>query len=717
MGLPARRTLTRGGYASPYMTTIPPVVPVPAEVPAESSGLDDPRWYVNRELSWLEFDRRVLAEALDGRNPPLERVRFLAIASSNLDEFYTTRVGWLKRVAQTGGQVRTPDGMSVPEQLDAVRERGAALRLEIERCWIESLAPVLREAGIQIVTYGSLPETARTRLTAYFLGEIFPVLTPLVVDPAHPFPFISGGSLSLVVSVRDPRTGQLRFARVKVPPNRPRLVDVGGLRFVLLEELIAVHLHTLFPGVEVSDVRMLRVLRNTDFETPGEAADDLLEMIAGELQRLRFASAVSVEVDGELPPVRLPLLLDELGLEPADVVTARGPLGLANMTEIANLQMPDLAYQPYLPATPQTFRRVSGRGALFSAIQRNDLLVHHPYESFDATVVRFVREAAEDPSVLAIKQTMYRTSPDSPILEALIDAATRGKQVAVLVELSARADEANNIEWARRLEEAGVHVAYGNPQRKIHSKICLVVRDDVQGVRTFAHIGTGNYNSRTARVYTDLGMFTADREICADIIQVFNYLTGLSDTLATKRLLVAPSSLRAQLKQRVQREIAHAQAGRPARLIFKMNALEDAEFTRLLYEASQAGVQVDLIVRGICRLRAGVPGLSERIRVVSIIGRFLEHSRVYCFENGGEPEYFIGSADLMKRNLDDRIEVVTPVRDPALTAHLRELLDLSLAERRQAWELNDTVWQRDPAAPDPGIHAILLDRAPFDLSR
>jgi polyphosphate kinase len=693
-----------------------PTSPVGAQT-SPSAAVEAASPLLNRELSWLEFNRRVLAEARDERNPTLERVRFLAITASNLDEFYTTRIGWLKRIALPNPDTRTPDGMTVAEQLPVIRERAAELRADIGRTWVESLLPALRTHGVKVVAHASLPDESQSRLAMYFLNTIFPVLTPLVVDAAHPFPFISGGSLSLIFSVRDPRSGQVRLARVKVPQNLPRLVDAGGLRFILIEDLIAAHLHTLFPGVEIADVRLLRVLRSTDLEASGEQGEDLLEMIEGGLQRLRFAPAVAIELDGDLPQPRLQLLLQELQLEAADASVVPGPLGLADMMEVANIQMGDLTFPPFVAAVPEAFRRVTGTGSLFAAILRNDLLVHHPYESFDATVVRFVREAAADPAVLAIKQTMYRTSPDSPILESLIEAAARGKQVAVLVELSARADEATNIDWARRLEEAGVHVAYGNPDRKIHSKLCLVVREEVKGVRAFAHIGTGNYNSRTARVYTDLGLFTADREICSDVIRVFNHLTGLSDHLETSRLLVAPLNLRSELEHRVHREIAHAEAGRPAHLIFKMNALEDAGFVGLLYKASRAGVQVDLIVRGICRLRAGVPGLSENIRVVSIIGRFLEHSRIYYFQNDDAPEYFIGSADLMKRNLDDRIEVLTPVLDPALTARLSDILRRCLDERRQAWQLRDSLWERDPDAPALGIHETLLARAPFDMVR
>ena len=679
--------------------------------PGADWNLDDPGLYANRELSWMDFNRRVLEEAYDSRNPLLERVRFLSIAAANLDEFYSKRIGWLKRVIQTDPHFRTVDDLTVAEQLALVLQRCREQRSEMDRCWNQVLSPALAEHGARIVPFEELGGDARQKLTDYFTSAILPVLTPLVVDPAHPFPFISGGSISLALTVRDPRSGRERFARVKVPQNRPRVVPVADYQFVLLEDLIESHLHKLFPGVEVTDVRSVRVLRSIEVGESSEESDDLLELMEHELRRRRMAAAVGLEIGGELPPARLQLLLDELELSADDVVYSDSPLALADLSQIASLPMPDLTFVPFMPAIPVAFRTASRRGSLFTAIRRNDLLVHHPYESFDSTTARFVREAAQDPTVLAIKQTMYRTSPDSPVFQSLIDAAGRGKQVAALVELSARFDEANNIEWARRLEEAGVHVAYGNPNLKIHSKICLVVREESPSVTMYAHIGTGNYNSRTAKVYTDLGLFTADPTICNDLVTVFNYLTGLSETLDTNALLVAPASLRSGLEQRVRREIEAARQGRPARVVFQMNALEDHRFTRLLYEAAHAGVKVDLIVRGICRIRPGLEGLSENIRVVSVIGRFLEHARIYRFENGGRPEYFIGSADVMKRNLDERIEVLTPIRQAEHQRRLEQILTALLEDDRQAWTLNDRAWSRDPASTDAGIHATMLARA------
>lgn len=675
--------------------------------------LDDPALYLNRELSWLDFNDRVLAEALDTRNPLLERVKFLAITASNLDEFYAKRVGWLHRMRKPGGHSRTVDGLTIAEQRALVVARCLAVRHAVERCWREDLVPALALQDIRIVPFAGLDLPTRSRLGAYFEEAIFPILTPLVVDPAHPFPFISSGSLSLALNVRHPESGQDRFARIKVPQNRARLIDAGDGRFVLLEDLIGAHVDMLFPGMEVTERHVLRVLRSIETGDTGEEADDLLELIESELRRRRLADAVSLEITGELAAGRMELLLGELGLTPDEVYAADGPLGIADFFQLAALPRPGLCEPPFVPAIPSEFASAAEPLSIFATIRAHEALVHHPYESFDATVVRFIEEAAADPAVLAIKQTMYRTSPDSPILEALIDAAGRGKQVAVIVELTARFDEANNIEWARRLEDAGVHVAYGEPNLKIHSKICLVVREEPDGVTMYAHIGTGNYNSRTARIYTDLGLFTANADICADLVRIFNRLTGFADGIETRELLVAPTNLRAALESRVRREIEAARAGRPARIIFKMNALEDREFTRLLYEASRAGVQVDLIIRGICRLRPGIAGLSENVRVVSVIGRFLEHSRIFMFHNGGASEYFIGSADIMKRNLDERVEVLTPVRQPAHQNQLQDFLEFMLADERQGWRLHDRTWSRDPSNTGPGTHATLLARAPF----
>ncbi len=684
------------------------------QLPEQPLDLADPSLYLNRELSWLEFNERVFAQVSDRRNRLLERVKFLAITASNLDEFATKRVGWLKRMLKADPRMRTVDGLSVAEQLNLVIDACVDMRQRMDAAWKDVLTPELAAHGIRIVRFDDLDVTERGRLREYFEQAIFPVLTPLVVDPAHPFPFLSGGSLSLGLNVRHPSSGQDRFARVKVPQNRPRFVQAGNLDFVLLEDLIAAHVHLLFPGMEVTSWQVLRVLRSAEIGSPGEESDDLLELIERELRRRRLADAVALEVTGDLPAARREMLLEELMLTDRDVYQTEGPLGLADLMQFASLPIPDLFDPPFTPSVPSAFVVLKDEpGSFFNVIRERDILVHHPYESFDATVVRFVDEAADDPAVLAIKQTMYRTSPDSPILASLIDAAGRGKQVAVLVELTARFDEANNIEWARKLEDAGVHVAYGNPNQKIHAKCCLVVREEVAGVTMYAHIGTGNYNSRTARLYTDLGLFTADPVICADLVQLFNHLTGFGTMHDPRELLVAPISLRRELESRIRREMEHARAGRPARLTFKMNALEDRELTEALYEASRAGVRVDLIVRGICRLRPGLPGLSENVRVVSVVGRFLEHSRVYRFDNGGSPEVYIGSADIMKRNLDERVEVLAPVRAPDLRAQLDALLEMLLADSRQGWTLHDRTWRRDASVIEPGTQANLLALAPF----
>ena len=681
-----------------------------SEVPID---LDDPGLYLNRELSWLDFNDRVLAEAQDPRNPLLERVKFVAITSSNLDEFYAKRIGWLQRLLRTNPARRTVDGLSVAAQLMQAKERCAAMRHATDELWMRELRPALAAAGVRIVSFDSLNDAEQAELGEHFKRMVLPVLTPLVVDPAHPFPFISGGSLSLVIELTDPASGIGRFARIKVPPNRPRFIEIGDGRFMPIEEVIGAFLHLLFTGVEVLGWNMVRVLRSADIGEPGEAAQDLRELIESQLEQRRLASAVALEAPAALPPAHLRLLLDELDLDESDVIEVEDLIGKDALMQIGTLPRPDLSVPPFTPAVPSSFANMKDHAALFALLRERDVLVSHPYESFDATVARFVAAAAHDPQVLAIKQTLYRTSPDSPVLESLIDAAGKGKQVAVVVELSARFDEANNIEWTRRLEQAGVHIAYGSPALKVHSKTCLVVREEESGLRLYAHIGTGNYNSATARVYSDLGVFTSDLGICSDLVTVFNHLTGSSARPVTNHLVVAPTTLRRDFEQRVRREIEHARNGKPARVAFKINALEDARFTRLLYEAAQAGVQVDLIVRGICRLRPGLEGLSERVRVVSVVGRFLEHSRIYYFENDGDPEYFIGSADLMERNMDERLEILTPIRQPDLREQLHGILDSQLADCRQGWELCDSTWERDPHCTRPGGHAELLARAPF----
>ena len=691
-----------------------PHPPAPAAPPAlDIDALPARELYANREISWLDFNDRVFAEATDPRNPLRERVRFLAIAASNLDEFYAKRVGWLQSRLRHGDDEETIDGLGVREQLHIVRQRGETMRHRYAACWREELAPGLAAAGVPVSAYADLTAVQRARVREYFVRDVFPVLTPLVVDPAHPFPFISGGSLSIGANVTDPETGDVRFARIKVPDNRPRFVEAGDGVYVAIEEVIGAHLDLLFPGAAFSDWWLMHVLRNADIDTPGEAADDLREVVGTMIERRRMAAPVCVELSADPGGARGRVLRRELGLADEDVLVLPSPLRLSDITELADAAGDAPAFVTPAPAIPGAFQEADTGDDLFATLRAREVLVHHPYESFDASVARFMRAAAVDPRVLAIKQTMYRTSPDSPLLEAAIRAATLGKQVAVIVELTARFDEANNIEWARRLEDAGVHIAYGRPNRKIHSKMSLVVRDEPDGVRLYGHIGTGNYNSTTARVYTDLGLFTSDPAVCNDLLSIFNHLTGYGRFPATRQIVLSPTGLRTALAERIEREIAHARAGRPARIVFKMNALEDQAFTRLLYAAGQAGVQVDLIVRGICRLRPGVPGLSDNVRVVSVIGRFLEHSRVYYFANDGAPEYFIGSADLMKRNLDERVEATAPIRDPRHQAHLDHLFDTMLADERQGWRLADRTWSRAEESEQPGTHVALLRDAPF----
>jgi polyphosphate kinase len=710
--------LTLGRHAPPMDATQESAGPMTLEAHAPvldgaAVSLDEPALYANREISWLDFNDRVLWEARDPRNPLLERIRYLAITASNLDEFVSKRMGWLRLMMRSDAARRTVDGLTIAEQHGLVRDRVQAMQAEIDGLWRGTLEPMLHEHGVRVVRFSTLDEDARARLREYFMTAIYPVLTPLVVDPSHSFPFISGASLSLALTVRADEDRR-HFARVKVPPNRPRFVQATEGTFVRLEELIEAHLDELFPGAEVEGSGVIRVLRSSEVGTPGEDAADLVELMEDTLARRRMAEAVSLEVLGDMPEARLSLLLGVLRLAPEDVYESQVMLGLADLHQLASLPIAGQSFPPFTPALPTPLAPSEDEDhQIFAALRTDDVLVHHPFESFDQSVARFIQAAAEDPHVLAIKHTTYRTSPDSPTLGALIEAAGRGKQVAVLVELAARFDEANNIEWARRLEAAGVHVAYGNPNQKIHAKLSLIVREESMSVTTYSHVGTGNYNSRTARVYTDFGLLTSDPEIGHDLMAVFNHLTGISTRLETSAILVAPHSLREGLESRVRREIKAARAGRPARVIFKMNALEDRRFTRLLYEASRAGVQVDLIVRGICRIRPGIPGLSENITVRSIIGRFLEHSRVFYFENGGEPEIFIGSADIMKRNLDERTEVLAPIKHPALRARIRRTLDLLLEDRRQAWVLEDLEWSRDQEVTDEGVHQRLLAMAPF----
>jgi len=653
------------------------------------------RRYINRELSWLEFNARVLYEAAESRNPLLERVKFLAIFASNLDEFFSVRIAGLRHQVGTGSSGLSPDGRTPAEQIAASRERVTALVAEHSRIFAD-IRDQLDEAGIRFVDYEDVPEHHEV-LRQRFVDEIFPVLTPLAVDPGHPFPYISSLSLSIAVGLRDPVTRENRFARVKVPPSLPRLVEIERNTFVLLDQIIEANLDLLFLGMEIVDAHMFRVTRNADLAIEEDEADDLLLAIEEEVRRRRFGAAVRLEVERSMPPATKDLLLRGIGLTTDDLYEVAGMLDLTGLWTLANLDIPDLRNEPWTPVTPARLvpPDEDEPADVFAAIRAADILVHHPYESFSASVERFIVQAAMDPEVLTIKQTIYRTSGDSPIVHALIRAAESGKQVVVLVELKARLDEEANISWARKLEQAGAHVVYGLVGLKTHSKAVLVVRREGSFLRRYVHLGTGNYNPKTARLYTDLGLMTCRPEIGADVTDLFNVLTGLSRQESFRRLLVAPMAMRTRLMGLIEREIDHARAGRPARIVIKTNAVVDVPVIDALYRGSQAGVDISLISRSICMLTPGVEGLSERITVRSIVGEYLEHSRIWHFANGGDAEWFIGSADLMDRNLDRRIEVVTPVEDPEARSRLDEAVDIMLMDDLHSWQLGpDGAWRR-----------------------
>ncbi|MEX1172017.1 MAG: RNA degradosome polyphosphate kinase [Chloroflexota bacterium] len=651
--------------------------------------------YLNRELSWLEFNARVLHEARDERNPLLERAKFLAIFAGNLDEFFQVRIAGLRQQLAAGATKRSPDGRTPAEQLAAARAMLVELVAQHSAVFL-ALRRELAEAGVEIVDYTAIPEH-HDDLRQRFLDEIFPVLTPLAVDPGHPFPYISTLSLSIAVGLRDPDTHERVFARVKVPQILPRLLEVGDDRFVPIDQVIEANLAVLFTGMEVVEHHLFRVTRNADFDIEEDEADDLLMAIEEELRRRRFGEAVRLEVERSMPAATRNLLMRGLGLEPEDVYEVAGMLDLTALWRITDLHRPDLRAEPWTPITPRRLVPPDDDepADVFAAVRLGDILVHHPYESFVTSVERFIAQAADDPDVLTIKQTLYRTSGDSPIVQSLIRAAERGKQVVVLVEIKARFDEEANIVWARKLERAGAHVVYGLVGLKTHSKTALVVRREGSGLRRYVHIGTGNYNPKTARLYVDLGLLTARPEIGADVTDLFNVLTGLSRQRTFRRLLVAPHSLRSGFLDLVEREKAHAAAGRPARVIVKTNAIVDQPVVEALYEASAAGVEIDLIVRGACSLQPGLPGISEHIRVRSIVGEFLEHSRIWGFANGGDSEWFIGSADLMDRNLDRRVEAVVPVEDPEARVRLDEIISVMLRDDRRSWQLQpDATWVR-----------------------
>jgi polyphosphate kinase len=672
--------------------------------------------FINRELSWLEFDARVLALAEDPSLPLLERLKFLAIFSSNLDEFFQVRVSGLREQVEAGVVTsKTPDGLSPSEQLDAIRERCLEL-LERADAALEALLPELDKAGIRVVDLDGLSEEDLAFLADAFHERIFPVLTPLSVDPAHPFPYISNLSLNLAAIVRDPMTGVDRFARVKVPPLLPRFLPLpDGERFVPVEDVIAEHLESLFPGMEIASRHVFRVTRDADLEVEEDEAEDLLSAIESVLwRRRRAASPVRLEVDRTMTPEVLELLARELELgEGGDVYVARRLLDLAGLWALYGLDRSDLKEEPWTPVTQPRLVAEEGEPDLFAVLRGGDVLVHHPYDSFRTSVEAFLEQAARDPDVLAIKQTLYRTSAqESPIIRALVRAAEAGKQVVALVELKARFDEEANITYARALEEAGVHVAYGVVGLKTHAKISLVVRREEGGIRRYAHVGTGNYNPTTAKLYEDIGLLTTDPEIGADLTDLFNLLTGYSRQREYRRLLVAPHDLRPKLLEMIDRESRHG-----GRIVMKMNSLADAEMIDALYSASQAGADIDLIVRGICCLRPGVPGLSDRIRVRSLVGRYLEHSRIFRFGRRATGyDHYIGSADLMPRNLNRRVEAATPVLDPALKRRLDSVLRASLEDDVLSWRLRpDGSWAKVPTRKGRNaqtrLQALALERA------
>ncbi len=650
--------------------------------------------YLNRELSWLEFNRRVIDEAFDTSNPLLERVKFLAIWASNLDEFFMIRVSGIKQQISAGVQKQSPDGLTPTEQLAAVR-RALLPALEEERnLLLNDLLPSLRGQGVHLYGYRELNKRQREWVRDYFQRQVFPVLTPLAFDSSRPFPFISNLSLNLAVVIQDREKGEL-FARVKVPEVLPRLValppdlcdlpsDLPAGRqacFVWLEQVIAAHLGALFPGVQVVESYPFRVTRNADMEIEEDEADDLLETIEQGVRQRRFGEVVRLTVDSSMPERIANLLLTNLKIDPNDLYTVRGPLGLADLMALTRLDRPDLKDHPHVPVLPVALR---GGADIFEVIRAGDILLHHPYHSF-SPVIDFINAAAEDDQVLAIKQTLYRVGSNSPIVKALMHAREQGKQVTAVVELKARFDEENNIIWARAMEAAGVHVVYGLVGLKVHAKLALVVRQEQEGIRCYAHLGTGNYNAGTARVYTDLGLLTCDEEITADVVELFNALTAYGRLDSYRKLLVAPVTMRRRLLELIEREIGHQAITGNGRLIFKMNALVDLEMIDALYRASQAGVRVDLIIRGMCGLRPGVLGMSENIHVRSIVGPFLEHHRIYYFHNGGAADLYLGSADLMERNLDRRVEELFPLEDPALARFVREnLLELYLRDNTRA---------------------------------
>ncbi|MCL6750706.1 polyphosphate kinase 1 [Nostoc sp. CCCryo 231-06] len=707
---------------------------------ANPINLNDPQYYLNRELSWLEFNARVLHEACDARTPLLERLKFLAIFNSNLDEFFMVRVAGLKQQVEAKVSLLTSDGRTPQQQLDDILSTLTPHVKKEHQHFEQVLRPLLVNHGIHILDYIDLNQKQRTHLNSYFEEQVFPVLTPLAVDPSHPFPFISNLSLNLAVVVKNPDTEEEFFARVKVPSVLPRFLPIppelgdqnndkpAHWTGVPLEQAIAHNLESLFPGMNIQEYHPFRITRDADLVLEEDEADDLLLAIEQELRKRRLGgSPVRLEIQSQTPEVVRSRLLHDLELTESDLYEVDGLLGLRDLMYFMSLPLPELKDPPRQSVVPLRLQRLKeptldpdavetdeGKD-FFAVIREKDLLVHHPYQSFSETVVRFITHAAYDPNVLAIKMTLYRTSGDSPIVNALIAAAENGKQVSVLVELKARFDEENNIYWAKRLERVGVHVVYGLVGLKTHSKTVMVVRREKDRIRRYVHIGTGNYNQKTARLYTDLGLFSCREELGADITDLFNFLTGYSLQKSYRELLVAPVNMRDRFLALIHREIENVQNGFSGRIVAKMNSLVDPEIIATLYEASRAGVQIDLIIRGVCCLRPGLKDISENIHIISIIGRFLEHSRIYYFHNNTQEEIYIGSADWMRRNLDRRVEVITPVKDPDIAKDLQEIMGIMLADNRQAWELqaDGTYIQRRPYddSPEANSQKIIMNMA------
>jgi len=647
-------------------------------------NLNDPALFINRELSLLEFNRRVLDEAMDESRPLLERAKFLAIFSSNMDEFFMIRVAGLKQQVLAGITNTPADGLTPLEQLAAIRKKVQVNLIAMQRCFLDVQAK-LSEAGVYLHHYDDLTKTQRERADQYYKNEIFPILTPLASDPGRPFPHISNLALNLAIYVRDPDTGRKSFARLKVPNSIPRLVPIANrrgdapdvYRFIWVEDLIAHNLTSLFPGYEIVEYHHFRITRNADMEIEALEASDLLEAIEATVRRRHFGFVVRFTLAPTIPDSMRNMLAKNFDVGVEDTYESTVPLGLGGLWGLMNIDRPDLKDEPYHPTIPPRLRDLQNNHDIFDIIRQGDILLYHPYHSFDP-VVDFLRSAARDPNVLAVKQTLYRAGQNSPVVSALMEARENGKQVAALVELKARFDEESNINWAKALEQVGIHVLYGFKSLKTHTKICLVIRRDDDGVlRRYIHLSTGNYNAVTANIYTDLGLFTCHPEIGEDASNLFNALTGYSKKVDYSKFLVAPLGLRKGLRDLIDREIAQAEAGKPAKIIFKMNALIDAEFIQHLYKASQAGVKIEIIARSICGLRPNIPGLSDNIQVTSIVGRFLEHTRIYYFHNDGKNEIFLGSADIMSRNLDRRIETLFPIEDPVVKQQVIELLDIS----------------------------------------